>query len=767
MLIKRRFSIRTKLLLIYLLIATPLLVILGISFYDRFVASQQDVLNDRLDIARLSATSFLLFIDQTKLTETAIGRTIIDSNLSPDQATAYLSRIASQHPISNLAFINTSGVIVAASLEQTIGEDRSDRAPIKAIIDGQESAVGNLQRNVDGSPGFIIAIGIREEGSLAGIVSMSIDADRLSDVLGIAVRRGGVNIVDSDGMLIFQSQVVEIPFGERDWSDFEFVQVALSGRVFTSTSIDFPVGDAPRIGAEIPIEELGWATGSFTPVEPVLSPLRQAALRSFLVALVVLAISLLLAVVLGNRLVGGIITLQRRMKEAPKTGFTERVAIRSGDEIESLADSFNRMQEEIRTAQAEQARLREEVEERNTALSILNRIAAVLSQTLEADEIISRSIDNIVELLGAHACIVFLLDTETGLLKLSGARGINDVLERELREVPAREPVIGAIPIAEGSVIINDLQSRPDRIAQVLLPWGFQSLVAVPIRTKEKIIGTLTVLSKEAGRFNRRDADLLISIANQVGVSLENARLYESQRNVASVLQESLLPVIAPRVDNLEIGFKFQSATEAALVGGDFFDFIEISENRFGVIIGDVSGKGIEAATLTATIRNTLKVFAYSEGSSASVVGQVNKVAVKETPPSIFITLFYGIIDTSSNNLFYTNAGHWPPIVFKPTEEEFEMLETGGLPLGSFANASYVENSIALEPGSIIVLFTDGVVESRIGEELFGVERLQDVVREYSNLSPNGLAEKIIERAKIFGGGELRDDAAAMVIRVL
>jgi len=612
MLANRRFSIKTKLIIIYLLIAIPLVALLAFSFYERFQANQAAVLEERLEIARLAASNFNLFISQTVLAETIIGNTIIAQELSPEEASAFLARTVTRHPASDIEFLSPDGVIIAASLEEKIGQDESARPSIRAIIGGEESAVSNLRPDNGASPLFTIATGIRENDVLVGIVSMSIRADDLDDVLDVAVRVGGVNIVDSNGRLVFQSQVRDIPFEERDWSDEPFIREALEGRTFTSTGLVFPLDGSFRMGAEIPIRNIGWATGSFAPVETVLAPITRDAILSAVLALAVISLALLLALILGNRLVGGIITLRNRMIAVPKAGPIEHVKLVTGDEIEDLANNFNRMQDELLAAQIRQNNLQNEIQERNRELSIL----------------------------------------------------------------------------------------------------------------------------------------------------------YETQKNVASVLQESLLPKVARIIDHLEIGLHFQSATEAAFVGGDFYDFIEISENKFGIVIGDVSGKGLEAATLTATIRNTLRAFAYDETSPARVVERVNRIAIIETPPSVFVTLFYGIFDACAHEFTYTNAGHWPPMIFTPADNSFTELEAGGLPLGVFPNATFINRSAKLAAASIVVLYTDGVIESRVKGELFGVARLQQAIKTHAELSPDEIAKNIITEARNFGGGKLQDDAAVMVIRV-
>ncbi len=621
---QRRFSIRTKLIVIYMLIAIPLIALLATSFYNQYKTLRDEAITERFDIARLTASNFSLFIDQTTHTEIIAGDTIVDEHLSATAAASLLTRIAkSRHavevvtahpsPFSDVVFLDKNGVVVVASTAKIIGQNRAGIPAVKAIINGKESAIGDLQINSDGQLGFPIAIGIRRDNTLAGIISISVKADSLGSFMGTAVSQGGANIVDSSGHLIFQSQTAQIPFDRRDWSNEPFVKAALAGKTYTSTGLIFSIDRSYRMGAEIPIRNIGWAAGSFVPVESVLGPIRQTAILSALFSMVILLLTLFLAYILGERFAEGLITLKKHMQEAPRTGFTEHVSVTTGDEIGDLAESFNRMEDEILAAQSSEKILQEQLQERNEELSTL----------------------------------------------------------------------------------------------------------------------------------------------------------YEKQKNIASVLQESLLPKIIQKIDHLEVGLKFESATEAALVGGDFFDFVGISDRKFGIVIGDVSGKGIDAATLATTVRNTIRAFAYSESSPAMVIKKVNEIAILETPPSIFITLFYGVFDAETFEFTYTNAAHWPPIIYKSTQSTFEELKTGGLPLAMFPEAEYIDHSITLLHESIIVLYTDGVTESRTGQELFGLGGLQKAIEKYADLSPTEMAENIIKEAKAFGGGKLLDDAAVMVVKIV
>ncbi|MEW5705246.1 MAG: SpoIIE family protein phosphatase [Actinomycetota bacterium] len=624
MLAGRRLSIRTKLIAIYLIIAVPLITLLGISIYQRFKADQDSAIADRLEIARLSEANFVLFIDQTAHSALLAGDTIVDDKLNPNQASALLTRIVtSRHtfevvkghptPIASASFLNANGIVVASSIASEIGQNRSSQPAIKAIINGKSSSISNLQRNLDGSLGFAIVLAIKRGGILLGIVSIAVRAEALGDILGIAVRQGGVNIVDSNGFVIFQSQAPKLPLEKRNWSHEKFVQVALAGRTFTSTGLVFPLDNSIRMGAEIPIKSIGWATGSFIPVNAVLGPIREAAILNTILALIILTIALSLAFIIGSQFARSLILLSNQMKIAPQKGFTERLKIATRDEVEDLANSFNHLQDEILAAQKKQRDLQAKLRERN----------------------------------------------------------------RELKE------------------------------------------------------------------------------------------LYEKQKDIALVLQESLLPKIARSIDHLLIGFDFQSATEAALVGGDFFDFIEISEKKFGIAIGDVSGKGIEAATLATTVRNTLRAFSYEYLSPAEIIEKTNKIAVAETQPSTFVTLFFGIFDVETHELTYAIAGHWPPLIYHTLDKRFTELEIGGLPIGISPTAKYLNHVIKLPDGSIIVLYTDGVIESRLAGELFGVARLRQVIEKNFDLPPTDLSRAIINEAKIFGGGKLFDDAAVLVVRVI
>jgi serine phosphatase RsbU (regulator of sigma subunit) len=631
-------SIRVKLILTYLLVSLPLVVLLAASFYGLYRERINAAISERTEIARLTSSSFNLFLEQTLNNAFVVGTAIVNQGLSREHATALLQSIARREfapsiignrpsAIANAAFLNPQGVVLAASATETVGQNLSNESAVHAIMQGKDSAISNLQRNPGGSIGFVITMAVMQpppaRGQItsggnrppipAGIIGFFIDASKLRNVLDVSVASGGVNIVDASGHLIYHSQLGNAPLSARDWGNQPFVKAALSGKTYTSAGVPLPNGLGTRLGAEIPIKNIGWAAGAFVPVNTVLAPIQRDALLSALLTLAILFIAVLFAFVLGNTFADNLIALKEEMVEAPQEGFSHRIDMKTGDEIEALARSFNQMQDEIVAAQQEQQRLQQQLQERN----------------------------------------------------------------------------------------------------------------------------------------------------------IELGSLYEAQRNVASILQENLLPKIVRRVDNLEVGLKFQSATEAALIGGDFYDFFEISPDRYGVIIGDVSGKGIEAAALASTIRNTLRAFAYNENSPGRALQKTNNIAIIETEPSIFVTLFYGIFDTARNILTYANAGHWPPLMCRAQDNAFEELKTGGIALGIVDNPEYADYAVELAPRSLAVLFTDGIIEARGADGSFlGITGLREVVRDEASLPAIDIASHIIDRTRSFSGGKLLDDAAALVIKI-
>jgi AmiR/NasT family two-component response regulator len=239
----------------------------------------------------------------------------------------------------------------------------------------------------------------------------------------------------------------------------------------------------------------------------------------------------------------------------------------------------------------------------------------------------------------------------------------------------------------------------------------------------------------------------------------------QRERQVTSTLAESYASQL-PRIPGLQIACRYQAASEAAPVGGDFFDFIPLGDDRVGILLGDVCGSGLATAAYTAMARHVVYAFSLEDPTPARVVSRLNRALCSQMPEECpFLTLVYAVLDRQTLALTYVNAGHPSPIVYAPTSGMCrELAATGGV-VGAAPEMAYTQASVTLQPGFVLALFTDGVTEARTGEEMLGSEGVAAVVEEHASESANSIVEAILERARRFAGGELHDDVAIVVIR--
>jgi serine phosphatase RsbU (regulator of sigma subunit) len=214
----------------------------------------------------------------------------------------------------------------------------------------------------------------------------------------------------------------------------------------------------------------------------------------------------------------------------------------------------------------------------------------------------------------------------------------------------------------------------------------------------------------------------------------------------------------------MEYGYLYRSATEIAKVGGDFFDIFELEHNKVGIMIGDVSGKGLRAATITSLVKNTIRAYAYEEESPAAILARTNNAVKKSTPPSYFVTLFFGIFDLKTGGIVYCSAGH-PPALLKK-RDGVELLSKNSPILGAFLDMKYLEGISTVGPGDVLVLYTDGITEARHGREFFGEDRLVAFLNNLKKISVKDTVQAIYDEVIRFTGGELFDDAVLLSVGI-
>jgi serine phosphatase RsbU (regulator of sigma subunit) len=240
----------------------------------------------------------------------------------------------------------------------------------------------------------------------------------------------------------------------------------------------------------------------------------------------------------------------------------------------------------------------------------------------------------------------------------------------------------------------------------------------------------------------------------------ENERLYRQQLTIAENLQLALLN-IPEEIGRVRLGHLYRSATEAAKVGGDFYDVFEVRDGKVAVLIGDVSGHGIEGARVATLTKDVIHAFAHQTLRPQEALKRTNRLLREKSLPG-FVTVFLGVLDPDSGILHFASAGH-PETLLRRTGGQIEVLGDGSLPLGVLDEASWKMGQTQLEPGDLVLLYTDGVIEARRDGQFFGQEGLTALLRR-KRVSTKSLPQLIVNKVLAFSGGVLRDDLAILAL---
>jgi serine phosphatase RsbU (regulator of sigma subunit) len=299
--------------------------------------------------------------------------------------------------------------------------------------------------------------------------------------------------------------------------------------------------------------------------------------------------------------------------------------------------------------------------------------------------------------------------------------------------------------------------------------FGLDSYAIVPLQARGRTFGTITFARNDPSkRYDRESLSLLGDFTDRASLALDNSRLYERQRHTAKVLQRSLLPTDLPEVPGLDIAARLRPLGEGIEMGGDFYDLFEASEGRWSVVIGDVLGKGPEAAASTSLARYTLRSVARSEGVPSRALESLNAAMIEQRgEDDRFCTVLFGNIRQNDGGftLDFASGGHPLPVVLR-SDGSVEEVGRHGTLLGVYHDPEISDSNIKLAPGDAVVFYTDGVTEARKDGELFGEERVMESISSCAGSDARGVADHLEERLEEFSGGALGDDAAILVVKV-
>jgi len=401
----------------------------------------------------------------------------------------------------------------------------------------------------------------------------------------------------------------------------------------------------------------------------------------------------------------------------------------------------------------------------------LFEISHSFTRSLSLDATLEAVAATMVELFALDLAAIRLLDPRRGELVLHALRVADPSLEKPAatmlaRPVPLDDPLVVRVLGERRPVLLTSAAGDlpQDSILEPFLGKG-STAAMLPLATPGEVIGTLTLVSLDPGRpIDDETLETAASVTAQAALAIDNARLSQQRRDFTETMQRSLLPRTLPDVPGLEIGHVYQSASRVD-VGGDVYDLLTLDDGRIAVCLGDVVGKGIEAAADMTMAKFAFRSLARLYPEPGTFLARANDVVVEEIAPGKFLTLLYVVVDPRTGELGCANAGH-PPLRLVRPDGTVEALPAPGLALGIDPGQEYPEERIAVPQGSSAVLYTDGVIECRSNGELYGEGRLDAFLAANAGLGAQELADALLADCRSFGGGELDDDCAIVVLRV-
>ena len=398
--------------------------------------------------------------------------------------------------------------------------------------------------------------------------------------------------------------------------------------------------------------------------------------------------------------------------------------------------------------------------QRDRLSEALNTIGSAVSASLEADAIVERLLTMSSEALGADVSAAALKQGDrwvTADVRGLAAEDVAAVLAAGLAEV---------MPSADSRVrpyVYADV-TCDERVAP-LADIGVRSLLAVPLLAGNDIFGMLVFGDRtRTGSFTAVQCEFALKLMSVATVALENAALYEREKRIADTLQRAVLEPPAP-IEGLDVSYVYRTASNVANVGGDFYDLFEIAEGTVGLLIGDVSGKGLEAARLTSIVRDGVRAYSYENADPSWVLSHVNMLLYRSSPVESFVTLFFGVLDIQRRTLAYCSAGHPPAILTQSGKVRHLSQARTGI-LGAFPKIEFPSELVVLEAGAVLTMYTDGVTEARSGGALFGEARLVKTLEDLADTPVAEIPEALLAVVTEYSSGEVRDDTAILCVRL-
>ena len=405
-------------------------------------------------------------------------------------------------------------------------------------------------------------------------------------------------------------------------------------------------------------------------------------------------------------------------------------------------------------------------------LSTLIEVNGLISSSLNLDQILENVMAISKQVMNADASSLMLIDEKTNELVYQVALGkVGEKLKQEFR-LKLGQGIAGTVAQEGKPLLLEDAYTHPKfhRAHDDATGYRTRSMITVPLKIGERITGVAQVINRlDDSVFDADDLELFIALCGMAAIAIENAKMHKSlmekQRLVrdmefARTVQESFLPQKTPEITSYKFSAHYTPAQE---VGGDFYDFIHLDRGRTGIVIGDVSGKGVPAALYMAKLGSDLRTLAFTEKDPASALQKLNTMLAERSRRGMFATLLYVELETQSRKLTISNAGHLPPLIKKTDGSVGKLATAGGSPLGILGGMQFGQETAMLDQGDTVILYTDGIIEAMNDKEaLYGYERLEALVRKNAS-DADVLKSAIIEDVNRFTGLSPQHDDMTLV----
>lgn len=399
-----------------------------------------------------------------------------------------------------------------------------------------------------------------------------------------------------------------------------------------------------------------------------------------------------------------------------------------------------------------------EQREREKLSRTLAEIESVVASEQDVEDVLDRVLAETSRAIHADSAVIYtrraglwVVQRTYGRLKELIGRAFTDQEIWYARE-ESRTNQLVAIPDA----------SKDDRVNHALAErYGVGALIDGAIFLRGELVGDLSFHYNEPrARFSKAELDFVRDVAFAVSQSLKTAAQFQGDRDVANAMQRALLQ-LPQSVRGIDYAANYTSASEIAEIGGDFYDLLALPDRCVAILIGDVSGHSLETATLMMTVKNAIRAYAFEGQRPSDTLRRANELLAAVTATNIFATAFLGVLDTDSGVLTYCNAGH-PPAFLRRVSGKVVRLSVESPLLGGLPGFDYVQGEEKLGRGDYLFLYTDGAYEARCEGELFGEDRLAELVED----SPSGreACDRVSQVVTAFSGGRLEDDLAMLAV---